>query len=115
MATFIILGSYTAQGIATIKDSPTGSTPHARAWAQYGVTIKDFYLTMGEHDIVAVVDAPDTAAAAKGVVDPGDGGEREHRHHGRSDRRRVPPGGIRADLEPGAGQPCFTITCLVMV
>ena len=68
MATFIILGSYTAQGIASIKDSPTRLDTAREGLAQYGVTIKDFYLTMGEHDIVAVIDAPDTAAAAKGLL-----------------------------------------------
>jgi uncharacterized protein with GYD domain len=68
MATFIILGSYTAQGIASIKDSPSRLDGVREGLSQYGVTLKDFYLTMGEHDIVAVLDAPDAATAAKGLM-----------------------------------------------
>ena len=68
MATFIILGSYTAQGITTIKDSPGRLDAARESLAGMGVTIKDFYLTMGEHDIVAVVEAADAATAAKGLM-----------------------------------------------
>ena len=68
MAKFIILGNYTAQGIASIKDSP-GRLDAARARLEsVGVTIKDFYLTLGQYDIVAVVEADDAAAAAKGLM-----------------------------------------------
>ena len=68
MATFIILGSYTAQGITNIKESPGRLDAAREGLGALGVTIKDFYLTMGEHDIVAVVDAPDAATAAKGIL-----------------------------------------------
>lgn len=69
MATFIILGNYTAQGIKAIKESP-GRLDAARAGLEsaYGVKIKDFYLTMGQYDIVAVVEAPDAKAAAKALL-----------------------------------------------
>jgi len=68
MATFIILGNYTAQGIAAIKDSP-GRLDAARArLSSVGVTIKDFFLTLGQYDLVAVVEAEDAATAAKGLM-----------------------------------------------
>jgi uncharacterized protein with GYD domain len=74
MATFIILGSYTAQGIAAIKDSPSRLDAARESLSQAGVTIKDFYLTLGEHDLVAVVEAADTATAAKGLMALGSAG-----------------------------------------
>ena len=48
MATFITLASFTAQGIATIKESPARLDAAREQFAAIGVTIKDFYLTMGE-------------------------------------------------------------------
>ncbi len=34
-------------------------------WEKQGVTIRDFYLTTGQYDLVIVVDAPDDATLAK--------------------------------------------------
>jgi uncharacterized protein with GYD domain len=68
MATFIILGNYTAQGIGAIKQSPARLDAAREGLGALGVTIKDFFLTMGKYDIVAVVEAPDTATAAKGLM-----------------------------------------------
>ena len=71
MATFIILGSYTAQGIKTIKDGPDRIDAVREGLGALGVTLKDFYLTMGEHDFVSVVEASDIATAAKGLLTVG--------------------------------------------
>jgi uncharacterized protein with GYD domain len=68
MATFIILGNYTSQGITAIKESPARLDAARQGLGAIGVTIKDFFLTMGKYDIVAVVEAPDTATAAKGLM-----------------------------------------------
>ncbi len=68
MATFISLGNYTAQGIASIKDSPSRLDAARARLGAFGVNITDFYLTMGQYDFVAVVEAPDAAAAAKGLM-----------------------------------------------
>lgn len=68
MAKFIILGSYTAQGMATIKDSPARLDAARAGLAAFGVTIEDFYLTFGKYDIVTVVDAPDSTTAAKALM-----------------------------------------------
>ena len=71
MATFITLMKYTQQGIANIKDSPGRLNAAREAFAGMGVTIKDFYLTIGEYDGMIVVDAPDTATAAKALLATG--------------------------------------------
>lgn len=68
MATYIILGSYTAQGMANIKDGPSRLDAAREMVGQIGVTLRDFYLTMGEHDFVAVAEAPDNAAAARALI-----------------------------------------------
>ncbi len=68
MATFITLASFTAQGIATIKESPARLDAAREQLTAIGVTIKDFYLTMGEYDAVIVVEAPDNTTAAKALI-----------------------------------------------
>lgn len=71
MATFITLMKYTAQGIANIKESPSRLDAAREAFAGMGVTIKDFYLTMGEYDGLIIVDAPDDMTAAKALLATG--------------------------------------------
>ncbi len=68
MATFIMLGNYTAQGIANIKDSPSRLDAAREQLAPLGVELKDVYLTMGEYDLVVVVEAPDNATAVKALL-----------------------------------------------
>ena len=69
MATYITLGNYTAQGVKAIKGSPERlDAARAGLESAYGVTIKEFYLTMGQYDIVTVVEAPDAKAAAKALL-----------------------------------------------
>src|SRR6266850_7566384 len=63
MATFITLGNFTDQGIRNIKDT-TRRAEAFRAMAQKaGVTVKELYYTMGQYDIVAIVEAPDEQTA----------------------------------------------------
>ena len=68
MATYITLAKYTAQGIASIKDSPDRLDAAREQLAPLGVTIKDFYLTLGEYDFMVVVEAPDNKTAAMELI-----------------------------------------------
>lgn len=68
MATYITLASYTHQGITNIKESPNRLDAAREQLSAMGVTLKDFYLTMGQYDIVAVVEAPDNVTAAKALI-----------------------------------------------
>jgi uncharacterized protein with GYD domain len=62
MATYIVLGNYTEQGIRNIADAPK-RTEAVKAMAQkFGATMKETYWTLGAYDLVAIVDAPDDAA-----------------------------------------------------
>ena len=63
MATYILLGSFTDQGIRNIKDT-TKRAEAVRAMAKKsGVTVTDMYWTLGQYDVAAIFDAPDEAAA----------------------------------------------------
>jgi uncharacterized protein with GYD domain len=62
MATYIMLGSFTDQGIRNIKDT-TKRAAAVRAMAKkLGITVNDMYWTLGQYDIAAILDAPDDAA-----------------------------------------------------
>jgi len=63
MATFIVLGNFTEQGIRSIKESPKRSDAFKALAAKAGVKVKDIYWTLGHYDIVTIVEAPDTATA----------------------------------------------------
>jgi uncharacterized protein with GYD domain len=65
MATFILMVDYTDQGIRTIKDSPKRLDAARDTAKRFGATIKEFYLCLGTHDIIAVVEADSDDAMAK--------------------------------------------------
>ncbi len=74
MPTYITLFSYTDQGIESIKDSPARVDAAREGLAAMGVEIKEIFLTMGRYDLVAVVEAPDDATAAKAILITGSQG-----------------------------------------
>ncbi len=65
MATYIILINYTEQGIRNIKDSPSRLDAARQVMKDLGGELKDTYLTIGAHDLVAVVEAPSDEVLAK--------------------------------------------------
>jgi len=65
MATYISLIQYTQQGLAAIKESPKRLDAARKAFEQAGAKIKEFYLVMGEYDIVIVAEAPNDEAITK--------------------------------------------------
>ncbi len=62
MATYIILGNFTEQGIRNVKDSPKRAEAVKQLAKQAGITMKEIYWTLGQHDLVAIFDAPDDAS-----------------------------------------------------
>ena len=59
MATYIVLNTFTEQGIRTVKET-TNRADAVRAMAKkFGVTVKDIYWTLGSYDVVAIFEAPD--------------------------------------------------------
>ena len=62
MPTYVVLGSFTDQGIRAIKDTPKRVEAVKAMCQAAGVTMKEMYWTLGQFDLVAVFEAPDDAA-----------------------------------------------------
>lgn len=62
MATYIVLASFTDQGVRSVKDTTKRADAVKEAAKKFGVTAKEFYWTMGAHDVVVIFEAPDDAA-----------------------------------------------------
>jgi len=71
MATYISLIKYTQQGIQNIKDSPARLDAAKKAFQGMGAEVKQFYLIMGQYDLVIIFEAPDDETAAKLVLATG--------------------------------------------
>ncbi len=59
MPTYIVLASFTEQGIRNIHDSPKRSDAFKEMAKKSGATVKEMFWTLGQYDIVAIVEAPD--------------------------------------------------------
>lgn len=64
MATFITLLNFTDQGIRNVKDSPERYEAFKAMAEKLGVTVKSIYYTVGQYDLVLVVEGGDEAATA---------------------------------------------------
>lgn len=68
MPTYITLLNWTQQGIQNVKDSPSRLEKAKAATKAAGGEIKAFYMTMGQYDMVVVIEAPDDETYAKTVL-----------------------------------------------
>jgi len=68
MPTFIALIDYTEQGIRNFKDTTKRADAFVETAKAGGVTVKEVYWTIGAHDGVLILDAPDEAAVAGVLV-----------------------------------------------
>ncbi len=77
MATYIVLASFTDQGVRNGKDTTKRADAVKDLAKKFGVTAKDFYWTLGSYDVVAMFDAPDDASmTALGLAIGADGNVR---------------------------------------
>ena len=74
METYVILAKYTEKGAATIKDSPARATAVRKAVEAAGGKWLGFYLTMGQYDLVLVIQAPSAQVAASLLLSIGSQG-----------------------------------------
>jgi uncharacterized protein with GYD domain len=65
MSTYIMFGSWTDQGISAIAESPRRLDAAKGMLAEMGGRFVNFFMTMGEYDMVAIYEAPDDAVAAR--------------------------------------------------
>ena len=59
MANFILLATYTEQGLKGIKDTVKRTETVRELAKKAGLTMKESYWTLGAFDVVAVFEAPD--------------------------------------------------------
>ena len=71
MTTFVSLLRWTDQGIRTVKDAPKRVDAAKKAFQAAGGEMKEFYLLMGEYDMLVIAAAPDVETAAKIVLSLG--------------------------------------------
>ena len=74
MATYILLGTFTEQGIRKIKDTTKRADAIREMGKKAGVDVKEMYWTLGRYDVAAVFDAPDEAAATSLALNIGSQG-----------------------------------------
>jgi uncharacterized protein with GYD domain len=60
-----MLLNWTDTGVRNVRESPKRLDAARKQLAEMGGAFKEFYLTMGEYDMVAVCEAPDDAVAAR--------------------------------------------------
>jgi uncharacterized protein with GYD domain len=63
MATYVILATFTDQGIKTAKDSPKRAEAFRQMAKTFGITVKEIFWTQGRYDIVVLTEAPDELTA----------------------------------------------------
>ena len=61
MLTYIVLGSFTDQGLRTIKDTTKRADAAKEMAARFGVKM-EIYWTQGQYDLVTICEADDEAA-----------------------------------------------------
>jgi uncharacterized protein with GYD domain len=65
MPTFIVTLSWTDQGIRNVKDSPKRTAAARELGKKLGIEIKHLFLTTGDSDLLAIVEAADGSNLAK--------------------------------------------------
>lgn len=65
MPTYVMLAAWTEQGARAISDSPRRLDTLKKTLTDMGGRFTAFYMTMGEHDMVIIFEAPDDAIAAR--------------------------------------------------
>ncbi|MGI6851914.1 GYD domain-containing protein [Mesorhizobium sp. 1B3] len=74
MTTYILLINWTEQGVKNVRESPKRLDAGKKMLSDMGGSFREFYLTMGECDMVAVCEAPDDAVMARFALGLASGG-----------------------------------------
>jgi uncharacterized protein with GYD domain len=74
MAIYINLVSWTDQGIRNIKDAPQRIDAFKKTIEAAGGKLNGFYVTMGQYDLVTIIDAPNDEAMANIALNTGSKG-----------------------------------------
>jgi uncharacterized protein with GYD domain len=71
MPTYVTLLNWTDQGIRNHRDTPERAEAFGAAAQKLGVKLLHIYWTVGPHDLVAVVEAPDDETATAALLQLG--------------------------------------------
>jgi uncharacterized protein with GYD domain len=63
MATYIVLGNFTDQGIRSVKETTKRAEAFREMARKAGVKVKEVYWTLGQYDLATIVEAPDEETA----------------------------------------------------
>jgi uncharacterized protein with GYD domain len=74
VATYIALSSFTDQGIRTVKDTTKRADAVARAAKKFGAKLTQIFWTVGNYDLVVIIEAPDEASATAFMLSIGSAG-----------------------------------------
>ena len=74
MPRYVTLINWTEQGISGFKDTVDRYETADEQFKELGVQFVDVYWTLGEHDIVGVIEAPDDESATAALLKLGSGG-----------------------------------------
>jgi uncharacterized protein with GYD domain len=74
VAHFVVLFNWTEQGIKGFRDSPARVEAAQADLERAGVTIREVYWTVGQYDLVGLVDARDGETLTAGLLQLGAAG-----------------------------------------
>ncbi len=74
MSTYVMLLNWTDQGLRNISESPKRLDAGKKTLAEMDGTLKAFYMTTGQYDMVLIYEAPDDAVAARFTLKLGQAG-----------------------------------------
>ena len=68
MATYIVLSDWTERGVAELESTVDRYEAARSQFEGMGVYFREIYWTLGDHDMVCIVDAPDDETLAAAVL-----------------------------------------------
>ena len=74
MPIFVLLGGLTKESVTNIVEEGKRQKSAYDLAKSLGIEIKALYYTMGKYDWIAIIDAPDSETALKGLFQLGAGG-----------------------------------------
>jgi len=74
MVTYVMLLNWTDQGIRNVKDSPKRLDAVKKLAKELGGEVKSFYMTLGQYDLVLILDMPNNDKQAAFALKLGSSG-----------------------------------------
>ena len=68
MATFVVLGNWTAEGAKAYADAPARARANVESAAAMGGRVVGTYWTLGQYDFVSIIEAPSDEALTVGML-----------------------------------------------